>query len=237
MKFLLKKSSYQIFDDIFSLLYPRVCLACGKNIRAHEEAICLTCQFKMPKTNFHEDRENPFTERFWGRVRLNCGSAFFYFGKGGKVQQLIHNLKYSNKPEIGVRVGKLYGKVLSKSLFFRQADMIVPVPLHPLKQRMRGYNQSSVFAQGLSESMDIPWVKALRRTEMTETQTKKDRIARFNNVKDAFEVTDPKFLEGKHILLVDDVITTGATIEACAHKILEIPGTKVSVVTIAFARQ
>ena len=102
---------------------------------------------------------------------------------------------------------------------------------------MRGYNQSAVFAQGLSESMDIPWIEIIRRIEMTETQTKKDRIARFNNVKDAFEIADPKFVEGKHILLVDDVITTGATIEACAHKILEIPGTRVSVVTIAFARQ
>jgi len=237
MKFLLKKSSYQIFDDIFSLLYPRVCLACGNNIRAHEEAICLTCQFKMPKTDFHEYRENPFTERFWGRVKLNCGSAFFYFGKGGKVQELIHNLKYNNKPEIGVRVGGLYGKVLGKSLFFRQADIIVPVPLHPRKKRMRGYNQSAVFAQGLSESMNIPWMEALRRTEMTETQTKKDRISRFDNVKDAFEVADPEFMKGKHILLVDDVITTGATIEACALKILAVPGTKVSVVTIAFARQ
>jgi len=237
MKFPFKKSSLQILDDMFSLLYPRVCLACGKNIRAHEEAICLTCQFKMPKTNFHQDRENPFTERFWGRVKVNCGSAFYYFGKGGKVQQLIHNLKYNHKPEIGIRVGHLYGKTLGKSLFFRQADVIVPVPLHPHKRKMRGYNQSARFAEGLSESMGIPWAEALRRTEMTETQTKKDRISRFENVKDVFEVADRKFIEGKHVLLVDDVITTGATIEACALKILTVPGTKVSVVTIAFARQ
>lgn len=237
MKSVLKKSSFQIFDDMFSLLYPRICLACGKNIRAHEEAICLTCQYKMPKTNFHEDRDNPFTERFWGRVRVNCGSSFYYFGKGGKVQQLIHNLKYNHKPEIGIRLGHLYGKVLGKSLFFRQADVIVPVPLHPMKKRTRGYNQSAKFAEGLSEAMQIPWSEALCRTEMTETQTKKDRFARFENVKDAFEVVDPKFIEGKHVLLVDDVITTGATIEACAHQILEIPGTKISVVTIAFARQ
>jgi len=237
MKSILKKSSLQIFDDMFSLLYPRICLACGKNIRSHEEAICLACQYKMPKTNFHQDRENPFTERFWGRVRVNCGSSFYYFGKGGKVQQLIHNLKYNHKPEIGIRLGHLYGKTLGKSLFFRQADVIVPVPLHPIKKRTRGYNQSAKFAEGLSESMQIPWSEALIRTEMTETQTKKDRLARFENVKDAFEIADSKFVADKHILLVDDVITTGATIEACALKILEIPGTKVSVVTIAFARE
>jgi len=235
MKFELKKSTFQIFDDMFSLLYPRVCLACGKNIRAHEEAICLTCQYKMPKTNFHEDMDNPLTERFWGRVKLNCGSAFYYFGKGGKVQQLIHNLKYNHKPEIGIRLGHLYGSVLGKSLFFRQVEIIVPVPLHPDKKKIRGYNQSATFAKGISESMNVPWKEALRRIQMTETQTKKDRIARFENVKDAFEVADTKAVAGKHILLVDDVITTGATIEACAHQLLEVPGTKVSVATIAFA--
>lgn len=235
MKFKLKKSAFQIFDDMFSLLYPRICLACGNNIRAHEEAICLTCQYKMPKTNFHQDIENPFTERFWGRVKLNCGSSFYYFGKGGKVQQLIHNLKYGHKPEIGIRIGNLYGKVLCKSIFFRQVEVIVPVPLHPYKQKMRGYNQSATFAQGISDSMEIPWIEALARVEMTETQTKKDRISRFENVRNAFEVVHPKAIEGKHILLVDDVITTGATIEACTHQLLKIPRTKVSVATIAFA--
>ncbi len=177
------------------------------------------------------------TEHFWGRVKLEYGASFYYFKKGGLVQQLIHNLKYANKPEIGLRLGQLYGKVLKKSPFLGQAEIIIPVPLHPRKQKMRGYNQSAKFAQGLSLGMEIPWSAALHRNMMTATQTQKARIERFSNVEHAFEVAKPNFIKGKHLLLVDDVITTGATLEACAHQLLTVPDTKVSVVTIAFAEQ
>ncbi|MEM7105316.1 MAG: ComF family protein [Bacteroidota bacterium] len=222
-------------DDFLSLFYPRLCLACGKNLHSNEEIICLFCAYKLPKTNFHKYRENPLTRHFWGRVNISSGAAMYYFNKGGKVQQLIHRLKYLNKPNIGVKLGEIYGQHLKKSEWMMQPEVIIPVPLHPWKLKKRGYNQSLTFANGLASIMEKPVSKAMRRKTMTRTQTAKSRLERFNNVLEAFEVTNPEAVEGLHVLLVDDVITTGATLEACAIKLLEVPGVKVSVVTIAFA--
>ena len=219
-----------------SFLSSRLCLSCGKNITPDKEAICISCQVKLPKTNFHLEKENPFTDRFWGRINLESGASFYHFAKGGNVQHLIHHLKYKGRAEVGIKLGNLYGKVLKKAPLYASIDVIIPVPLHPKKELKRGYNQSDMFAKGLSEAMEVEWKRnVLIRTKMTETQTQKSRLERLENVQNVFSVKNASSLEGKHVLIVDDVLTTGATLEACTMKILEIPGTKVSLATIAFA--
>ena len=219
-----------------SLFYPQLCLSCGKNITPDKDAICISCQVKLPKTGFHLEKENSFTDRFWGIIVLESGASFYHFSKGGNVQNLIHNLKYKGRSEVGVKLGNLYGKALKKSSLYKNVDLIIPVPLHPKKELKRGYNQSDMFAKGLSESMEIDWKRnVLVRIKMSETQTQKSRLERLENVQDVFKVKKPEILQNKHILIVDDVLTTGATLEACAMKILDIPNTKVSLATIAFA--
>ncbi len=160
----------------------------------------------------------------------------YYFAKGGKVQHLLHQLKYKGIKEIGIYTGKLYGVTLKKSPFYTDVDVIIPVPLHPKKQRKRGYNQSEMFACGLAEAFSKPYdIKTLVRTYASETQTKKSRFRRWENVKEIFALKDHQHMINKHILLVDDVVTTGATLEACANMLLQIPGVKVSIATIACA--
>ncbi len=218
----------------FSLFFPNLCLACGEGLLSSDEVICLPCRINLPKTNMHRMKENHFTDRLWGRVPLQSGAAMYLFSKGTKVQALIHKLKYKNKPAIGVKLGQQYGKTLKEATMFSSIDLIVPVPLHPRKERKRGYNQSDQFAIGLSKSMKKPWLKnGLKRLNYSQSQTTKSRFERYANVLSAFEVDSREELEGKHILLVDDVLTTGATLEACASKILEVPNTKISMVTIA----
>jgi ComF family protein len=221
-------------DDLVSLFYPRICMACGNTLFRHEETICTYCLFHLPKTNFHRELENPVSRIFWGRIPLTSAAAFYHFGKGGKVQHLIHQLKYKDRKEIGVYIGKLYGLELLESPFFSGVETIIPVPLHRSKQRRRGYNQSEQFAIGLSCSMPAELdIHSLFRTFASETQTRKSRFNRWENVKEIFAMHDEETLKGKHLLLVDDVITTGATIEACASMLLKIPGVKVSVAAIA----
>lgn len=225
-----------VLNDVISLLYPNLCLACREHTPAHGEIICLRCQHKLPKTNFHLDRENPFTERFWGRISIESGAALYHFVRGGRVQELLHRLKYLGKADVGLRLGQWYGDMLRESPHFKEVDLIVPVPLHPRKERLRGYNQSALFAKGLSETMRKPWLKnGLVRTSFTESQTQKSRAERLENVMEVFAVGNAAQLAGKHILVVDDVMTTGATLEACGLKILELPGTKLSFATIAIA--
>jgi len=227
---------HSVFEDLVALLYPNLCLACSENQPIRGEAICLSCQINLPKTNFHLDRENPFTERFWGRIPLTSGAALYHFVKGGRVQELLHQLKYEGKWEIGIKLGEWYGRQLLESPHFKNIDIIVPVPLHPRKERLRGYNQAALFAQGMAEAMGKPWIKdGLIRRIFTETQTQKSRSERLDNVSEIFAIGNPKKLEFKHVLLVDDVMTTGATMEACGMKILAMPGTKLSMATIAIA--
>ncbi len=224
------------FDDFIALFFPRLCLACEKNIRSGEDQICLFCSYKLPKTDFHKIHENPVVQHFWGRVPIRNATAMFYFQEKSPVRKMMHQLKYKNKPEVGIALGKIYGKILAQEEVYQNYHLIIPVPLHIGRLRQRGYNQSAMFAIGLSESMQIPWKNSLERKLATQTQTRKTRLERFENVQHAFKLKSPKSLEGKRILLVDDVITTGATLEACALKLFEIPGIELSVVTIAFAK-
>lgn len=220
---------------LLDILYPKLCFACNQNTPPNKAFICISCQYKLPETDFHKEKENPFTERFWGRIPLFSGAALYHFVKGGRAQHLIHHLKYRGKKEIGIRIGELYGNHLKAAPLFNNADVIIPVPLHARKKHQRGFNQSEVFARGLAKSMGIPWVDALSREIHTTTQTQKTRMERFDNVIEAFSIKSNQDLSGKHILLVDDVITTGATLEACALKLLSLADTRISMATIAIA--
>ncbi len=221
--------------DFWALFYPKLCMACNGNMRRGKDVICLFCKRKLPKTDYHLVAENPMAEHFWGRVPIHHAAAYYYFSKGTKVQNLVHQLKYGNRPWVGECLGKWYGTDLMESEYLCDVEVIVPVPLHKKRRRLRGYNQSEVFAKGLAYSMKKPLVNALKRNMHTTTQTKKSRLERFANVETAFEIVDLEAVHGKHVLLVDDVVTTGATLEACAAKLLECEGTSVSLATIAIA--
>lgn len=224
------------FEDFLCLLFPHLCLACERNSPPYDEHICTSCKATLPETDFHLRKDNPFTEKFWGRVNLEAGTAMYLFTKESRVQNLIHNLKYRRKENVGTILGRRLGTTLRQSPLFADVDVIVPVPLHIRKLRIRGYNQSEVFGEGVSETFGRPCVgNGMKRVVHSESQTKQSRESRLHNVGEVFEVAKPKSLEGKHILLVDDVLTTGATLETCANKLLEIPGTKVSMATIAIA--
>ncbi len=174
---------------------------------------------------------------FWGRVNLTQAIAWFYFRKGSAYQDMLHKLKYNDRPDIGFLLGRQYGYELSRSDGFIRPDVLIPVPLNPRKQRKRGFNQSEAIAKGLSAGLSIPLNShTLTRPLATSTQTRKSRYDRYLNVSGKFKVTDPALLENRHILLVDDVITTGATLEACAEELLSVPGVSVSVAALAWAR-
>jgi ComF family protein len=225
-----------LIDDFFSILFPRICAACGNSLWKNEEIICLSCEFHLPRTNFHLSLENPVSCLFWGKVEIVSAASYLYFNKGNKVQLLIHKLKYKERKDIGSYLGRHYGQELILSPFFNTVQIIVPVPLHIKKEKQRGYNQSEQFAIGLGETMKIV-VKtdAIRRKRETETQTKKSRFRRWQNVFEVFEIKNPGPLQNKHVLLVDDVITTGATLESCIRALSSINGIRISVVTIAVA--
>jgi ComF family protein len=180
--------------------------------------------------------DNPVAQSFWGRAEIKNAASFYYFQKGGGVQNLLHNLKYKGQKELGMQLGLMYGAELKDTESFKSVDVVMPVPLHKKKERKRGYNQSEYFAMGLAKSMGIELdTTTLIKTVHTQSQTKKTRIERVKNVAEVFTITNPQQLAGKHVLLVDDVITTGATIEACALKLAESEGVSVSVVSIAYA--
>lgn len=221
-------------DNFISLFFPNNCYACGNNLYRNEDIICTSCLFHLPKTNYHFDKDNEISKIFWGRVNIETASACYFFSKSGKVQHLIHQFKYRGKKQIGIYIGDLYGRELKKSPYYKNIDLIIPVPLHPKKEKKRGYNQSEIFARGLSNSMNIPYdINTLIRVYASETQTKKTRFKRWENVKEIFQLREPENLQKKHILLVDDVITTGATIESCANMLIKIEGVKVSIASIA----
>lgn len=223
-------------EDLLVLFFPRLCHACGENLPPTGEDICTSCNITLPTTNYHLKKENPFTERFWGRVPITTGASMFLFSKGSRVQNMLHNLKYNGKKEIGELLGRKYGRSLRMSPHYLSIDLIVPVPLHPQKEYLRGYNQSEMFARGLSEGMRVPYLKdGLVRKVHTDSQTRKNRMDRLENVNDVFEVNKSSAMRNKHILLVDDVMTTGSTLEACANAILSLPKAEVSMVTIAIA--
>lgn len=231
----MKQRVQTYFDALNGLLYPNLCPACDSPL-IENQRLCFECQRKLPITDFHLQEENEVTEKFYGRIPIEFGSALLRFTKSGRVQELIHRLKYGGNAEIGIHLGRMYGEILKENSVFENIDLIIPVPLHFKKEKQRGYNQSDMIAQGMAQTMFCPWQEnILIRTEYTTSQTKKSSFDRFENVKNAFKVTKPNMLKHKHILLVDDVLTTGATLEACALNLLAIEGCKVSIAVLAIA--
>ncbi len=225
-------------NNFVSLLFPNVCAACHTPLVKGEEYICMKCLYAIPKTHFYKHTENYLTQLFWGRCPVEFAASYFYYRRESDFKNLIHKFKYKGKTEIGYALGKHFGITLSETVHFRQVETIIPVPLHPKKLKKRGFNQSEIIARGINECLqkDVD-TKTLQRNIYTTSQTRKGRFARWKNVEDIFLVTKPKRITGKHILLVDDVITTGATIEACTNALLKVPGTKVSVVSLGVTQQ
>ncbi len=225
-----------IVADTLHLFYPHICTGCGSDILEKENLLCLHCINDLPNTHFALHSGNPVEKAFWGRIPVTAAHSQFYFAKESLIQHLIHQLKYKNNKDIGVYMGELMGKALSGSNRFNNIDALVPLPLYPDKERKRGYNQATVICEGMANTMNIPVItNNVIRQRFTETQTRKHRAERWQNVEGSFVVTHPQQLKGKNILLVDDVITTGATIEACGSTILQCEGTKLFVASLAYA--
>jgi len=224
------------WTDFVSLLFPELCQACGESLIAGEDLLCLDCRYNLPFTDFHLKPDNMVAQQFWGKINLEGAYAMCYFAKGGKIQHLMHNFKYKGVQKIGNLLGNIAGDQLLKSTVFNNVDVIIPVPLHKSRLRKRGYNQSMCFAEGLSEKMGIPIDENnLVRIRATETQTHRSRFSRFQNMQEVFALTNREALRNKHILLVDDVVTTGSTLEACGSELLKVDGSKLSIATIACA--
>jgi ComF family protein len=223
-------------EDFLALLYPRLCAGCQETLVRGEEVICLGCQLDLPKTGFEKIMDNPVSQLFWGRAEIQLATAFCGFDKGGIMQHFMHQLKYKGSKEVGEMLGKFFGNDLKRCSPYLEIDLIIPVPLHPKRERKRGYNQSTEIGRGISAAMSKPLITGnLIRNHYSETQTNKGRFERWENVKELFSVKNPESLEGKHILLIDDVVTTGSTLEACANVLLKVPGVRVSIATLAYA--
>ncbi len=225
-----------MWRDFFNLFFPNYCLTCQKPLVKGETLICTDCLYELPQTTHHQEPDNVVVQRLAGRLPVGHAMALYKFRKSDKVQHLLHHLKYRHKPVIGKVLGRRYGTLLKESHLSNTFDLVVPVPLHSSKLRKRGYNQSDFFAQGLAEVLHIPWSKQhLKRTKKTVTQTRKSKLDRLKSVEDAFYVTNVETLHNQHILLVDDIITTGATLEACGLVLLASGIKELSVATIAVA--
>jgi len=226
-----------MLSALLNFFYPSTCVSCGNVLLQHERFFCLHCLHNLPETRYHEFDDSPLTKLFLGRVHVESVGAFLFYKKGNQVQKILHHLKYNGGKEIGSFLGNMYGMQLMQSEKWKNIDMIIPIPLHKRREKKRSYNQSEWIAKGLSEGMKIPYnTSILIRSEFSETQTRKSRFHRWENVKEVFQIVDSNLLINKHILLCDDVLTTGATLEAAIHKLAAISSVKISVATLAMAQ-
>ncbi|MBN4070156.1 ComF family protein [Olleya sp. AH-315-F22] len=225
-----------MLNTIINLFFPKLCYACSHLLSDNELHICTTCRHNLPVTNYHFENNDTVEKVFYGRVKIENATALLRFEKKGIVQQLLHNLKYRGHETIGSVLGEWLGNELKSIETYNNIDAVIPVPLHKNKLRKRGYNQVAKFAIEIAKALNAEYIdNVLIKTTATKTQVFKKRISRWDSTNEMFIITNTNLIEGKHILLVDDIITTGATIEACANMLNKAKNIKISVATIAIA--
>jgi len=225
----------EIKESVVHLFFPHVCTGCGNDILSKDSTLCMRCIDAMPETNFEIHPDNPVEKMYWGRLPLTSGTAQFYFTKESLMQHLMHQFKYKNNRDLGLQLGRLMGDQIQKAGRIK-ADALIPLPLFPIKEKRRGYNQAMLLCLGMAEAMHIPVIdNAIIRPQHTETQTKKGRIERWKNMEGKFVLNDPVAVANKHLLLVDDIVTTGATLEACGNELLKADNVKLSIACLCVA--
>lgn len=233
---MLKQLYNHLLHPVLDVLFPKYCVACDSHLAASENIICFSCKHNLPYTKMEQLESNEMDIRMITKLPLEKAAALLFFVEKGLVREMLHRLKYQNRPEVGILMGELLAKQFQKADWFKNIDAIVPIPLHPKRQVKRGYNQSEIIAQGIANITDLPILnKAVKRTKNTSSQTDKSRSQRLDNVKDAFMVHQAKSLNNKHILLLDDVFTTGATLSTCGKTMLEQSSCTLSLATLAIA--
>ena len=226
----------QWINALKELLFPRYCKVCGRRLTHSEQHLCISCLLELPRTHYDKQPNNLLMQRFLEWPQIQRATAYFFYHKEGKSSNLIHHIKYYDHPETGTYLAAIAAKEIKSSGFFNDIDVIVPVPLSKKKLCKRGYNQCDYIAQGLKNATGITVCNnCIERIIDTDTQTLKNRTARWENTESIFQVTEPSVLKGKHILLIDDVTTTGATLHACISAILTVKDVRISIFTLAKA--
>jgi ComF family protein len=222
-------------NTLLQLFFPHNCLGCGSAVLNDEDLLCIQCISGLPETNFFQAQNNPVEKTFFGRLNIEAAGAAYYFTKDSLIQQLMIELKYKNNKAAGLFLGKMMGCMLLKTERFNDVDILIPLPLNQKKERKRGYNQAKIICDGIASVIQKPAIDtAVIRTHFTNTQTNQNRINRWQNMENVFDINNQQSIAGKHILLVDDVVTTGATLEACGKSILQTGNVKLSVATAAY---
>lgn len=225
-----------IHKDITRFFYPHSCPGCGAELYQPLQMICVRCIKQLPQTGFEKTGDNYTARLFTGRLQLQKAASFLFFGKDGLTQKLIHRLKYRGDTAMGQYLGHMMGNRLAEAGWFSDIEVLIPLPLNRKKLQSRGYNQSTLICEGIQSATGIAVEEvAIMRTIFTETQTHKSRLQRWANVSHVFDLLDTQHLHNRHALLVDDVITTGATMDACGQVLLKVPGIKLSVLSLAVA--
>src|SRR5258705_2712675 len=224
-----------IKESVLHMLFPNVCVGCGNDMIAGNTVLCLKCINAMPETNFESHAGNPIEKKFWGRLELVCATSQFYFTRESLLQRLMHEFKYRGNKDLGLQLGRMMGDSIKRCARL-SIDALIPLPLFGSKERKRGFNQSTILCEGMAEHLAVPVLKdVVIRSTHTETQTQKGRIERWLNMEGRFLVKDASSIAGKHVLLVDDVVTTGATLEACGTELLKGSNVSLSIATLCYA--
>lgn len=232
------KKPNSFWGRLFDLIAPRACVVCGKRLGIEEEIICSVCNIHLPRTHFAKDAyENEMAQLFWGRIPIERCAALMFFQTHAQSANIVYDLKYHHRPEIGEAMGRMIAQEFHQDYFFDDIDLIIPLPLASQRERFRGYNQSLMIARGVSEATKLPiMTDVIIRKKFVSSQTQKDRWTRLDNVESVFELTHGEAIHGKHILLIDDVVTTGATICSCGEELAKAGEIKISVLAIGFVK-